>query len=215
MPDNPNDSYDLVLQTNPAAPLYEQKQRLWSLGGLDSTCTVPITLNDPLPSKVLRYLRIQRLEESDIADMTLKLFSGTDEKVNHSNETQILEFLVASIGAILESFAIPLEKLEAQLTAGAYPAGGNSWAAAQVSLGEQKVLRLAKKRATESLEALEDAKSSLPSLTQCAKCGDGSAQLMLCSRCKSVKYCGRECQVGHFKDHKAMCKAVVAGNGAK
>src|SRR3712207_942442 len=31
LPDNPNDNYELILQTSSMAPLYEQKQRLWKL----------------------------------------------------------------------------------------------------------------------------------------------------------------------------------------
>lgn len=56
---NPNDSYDIVLSTHPTAPFWEQKQKLWISAGLDSTCTISLTLTDPLPKTVLRYLRIQ------------------------------------------------------------------------------------------------------------------------------------------------------------
>ncbi len=70
MPDNPNDSYDLVLTTHPTAPFFEQKHKLWVSAGLDSTSTISLTLTDPLPKNVLRYLRIQRLNESDLAIMS-------------------------------------------------------------------------------------------------------------------------------------------------
>lgn len=204
MPDNPNDSYDLVLQTNPMAPLYEQKERLWALAGLDSTCTIPLTTRDPLPTNVVRYLRIQRLEEDDFSAMTLQLVNGTDEKINDANEAQILQFLVESIGAILDTFGVSQEKLEAQLAGGVYTSGGNAWAAAQVSLGEQRVLKAAKKRAEGLLNSVQN--GSLPGSTQCAGCGTDSAPLM-CGRCKAVKYCGRACQVAHFRQHKAACRA--------
>ena len=55
---NPNDSYDIVLSTYPTAPFWEQKQKLWISAGLDSTCTISLTLTDPLPKSILRYLRI-------------------------------------------------------------------------------------------------------------------------------------------------------------
>ena len=43
----------------------------------------------------------------------------------------------------------------------------------------------------------------------CAFCGKKDAP-QRCSRCKSVCYCGRECQVGHWKAHKAGCKLAAA-----
>ncbi|KAM3512061.1 hypothetical protein MY11210_004321 [Beauveria gryllotalpidicola] len=142
LPENPHDSYDLVLQTSPMAPLYEQKERLWKLAGLDTVCTIPLTVNDPLPRSVLRYLRIQRLDESLLGAMTRQIATSTDEKISDDSETQILQFLIDAISAILESFSIPLDILTAQLSAGdVYPRGGNAWAAAQVSAGEQRILR--------------------------------------------------------------------------
>ncbi|OPB38473.1 hypothetical protein A0O28_0015780 [Trichoderma guizhouense] len=77
MPDNPNDSYDLVLSTHPMAPFYEQKQKLWALAGLDSISTISLTLIDPLPKHVLQYLRIQRLDESDLAAIALRKLDTT------------------------------------------------------------------------------------------------------------------------------------------
>ena len=213
IPNNPNDSYDLVLQTSPMAPLYQQKEKLWALAGLESACTIPLTQSDPLPRSVLQYLRIQRLDESELGAMTLQLTSGTDEKVSETNEAQILQFLIDSLGSLLGNFGTSLEKLTAQLADGVYPPGGNAWAAAQVSLGEQRVLRLAKEKAEHLLAAVSDETESrsLPLPNQCANCGrDSAAQLMSCGRCKAVKYCGRECQVAHFKEHKAPCRALAA-----
>ncbi|KAK4444439.1 putative histone-lysine N-methyltransferase [Podospora aff. communis PSN243] len=197
VPGNPNDSYDLVLATHPTAPLFEKKKKLWASAGLDSTCTISLTLVDPLPKSGLEYLRIQRLDES-----------------NRSNEVEILRFLVESLSSLIHSFGIPLEKLEEQLAKGVYPSGGNAWAAAHVSLGEQRVLTLAKKRAEDLLSAAEsrssNAEGSVSAPAKCANCSKSSAQLMLCGRCKAVSYCGRTCQVAHFKEHKAICRAIAA-----
>eukprot|EP01036_Dinobryon_divergens_P024903 gene24903-33394_t len=42
----------------------------------------------------------------------------------------------------------------------------------------------------------------------CGYCGKSSAEkLRLCSQCKSVAYCGTECQKSAWKGHKAFCKA--------
>jgi hypothetical protein len=212
MPDNPNDSYDLVLSTHHMAPFYEQKQKLWTSAGLDSTSIISLTLTDPLPKNVLRYLRIQRLDDLDIAAVALQKLD-TSKKISVSKEVAILQFLVESIGSLLDSFGTQLEKLQEQLAKSVYPVGGNSWAAAHVSLGEQRVLRLAKQRAEDLLAAVQSGSvngGTLPSAAaRCANCEKGSVPLMLCGKCKAVKYCGRTCQVAHYKDHKATCRATA------
>jgi len=38
----------------------------------------------------------------------------------------------------------------------------------------------------------------------CANCG--KAATAICTACKSVRYCNKECQLAHRKDHKAECK---------
>jgi hypothetical protein len=193
------------------APLYEQKQKLWALAGLDSTSTIPLTLVDPLPKNVLRYLRIQRLDESDLAAIALQKIDP-NEKISNSKEVEILQFLIESISALLDGFKTPLEKLQEQLAKGVYPQGGNAWAAAHVSWGEQRVLRLAQRTAEDLLQAVENGNGSNLSspLARCINCGKDSVPLMLCGRCKGVMYCGRTCQVSHFKEHKVVCRATAS-----
>ena len=54
----------------------------------------------------------------------------------------------------------------------------------------------------------------------CASCGapgdsiPGGVKLKPCSVCKTAKYCGRECQVEHWKKHKPGCRAPTAVEGA-
>ncbi|KAL6907343.1 SET domain-containing protein [Trichoderma evansii] len=215
IPDNPNDSYDLVLSTHPMAPFYELKQKLWASAGLDSTSTISLTLTDPLPKNVLQYLRIQRLDESDLTTIALQKLD-TNEKISDSKEKEVLQFLVESISSLLDGFRTQLEQLQEQLAEGIYPLGGNAWAAAHVSVGEQRVLRLARKRAEDLLTAAESGSVNRSDLssppTQCANCGKSSMPLMLCGRCKGVAYCGRTCQVAHFKEHKAICRATASKN---
>ena len=50
-------------------------------------------------------------------------------------------------------------------------------------------------------------------------CSSSSANLKACTGCRSVRYCGRECQRGHWKaQHKTDCTggggAAAAGGGA-
>lgn len=39
----------------------------------------------------------------------------------------------------------------------------------------------------------------------CIRCNKAGS-VALCGRCKKVKYCGRECQTTHWKEHKVHCK---------
>ncbi|KAF2755809.1 SET domain-containing protein [Pseudovirgaria hyperparasitica] len=220
VPGNPNDSYDLVLATHPMAPFFEQKHKLWKSAGLDSTSTISLTLTEPLPSSVLRYLRIQRLDESDLADVTLRHQNEAAlEKINDLNEVEVLKFLVESISSILDGFGTNLEKLEEQLAERFYTPAGNAWSAAHVSLGEQRVLRLTRKTAKDLLEAVENRngnnKAFLSTTDQCALCNKFSTQLMRCGRCNGAMYCGRACQVAHYREHKAICRAITANNSSR
>jgi len=47
-----------------------------------------------------------------------------------------------------------------------------------------------------------------PSCVNCKKDETIENQLKLCSRCKLVYYCCKECQVSHFEHHKNQCKAI-------
>jgi len=215
VPGNPNDNYDLVLATHPAAPFFEQKQKLWASARLDSTSTISLTLSDPLPNNVLRYLRIQRSNESELAAMALQRIDPT-EKISDANEVEVMQFLVESFCGLLGSFGTQLEKLEVQLAEGVYSSGGNAWAAAHVSLGEQRVLRLARKKAEDLLAAVGsengNGRGSLSAPARCANCGKVSVPLMLCGRCKAIRYCGRACQVAHFSEHKGICRITASKN---
>ncbi|KAL2075202.1 hypothetical protein VTL71DRAFT_144 [Oculimacula yallundae] len=219
LPGNPNDSYDLVLTTHPMAPFFKQKEKLWVLAGLSATSTVSLTLTDPLPSSVLQYLRIQRLDESDLAVMVSGQSDTAFEKVSDSNEVMVLRFLVESISSLLDGFGIHVENVVEKLGEGFYTSEGNAWSAAHVSLGEQLVLRLTRKAAQDLLAAVETGSGNKRGLSstpaQCANCRKVSGQLMRCGRCNEVVYCGRACQVAHFKEHKAFCRAIAAKNGPK
>ena len=98
--------------------------------------------------------------------LVLKQIDAADEKISDSNEVEVLRFLIESICHHLENFGTQLERLEKQLADGVYVSGGNAWAAAHVSLGEQRVLRLAKNSAEDLLAAVESGsesrKTSLP-----------------------------------------------------
>ncbi len=39
----------------------------------------------------------------------------------------------------------------------------------------------------------------------CALCGSATEKLLSCKKCRKVKYCGKECQTKHWKEHKTVC----------
>ena len=52
----------------------------------------------------------------------------------------------------------------------------------------------------------QSSSTSTSSLNFCASCGSTSTVLRACTKCRSVKYCGRECQSKDWKRHKLVCK---------
>ena len=50
----------------------------------------------------------------------------------------------------------------------------------------------------------------------CSYCHKKSkdARLLDCGKCRLVKYCGRECQVAHWKHHKKLCRLARKGGPA-
>jgi len=58
-----------------------------------------------------------------------------------------------------------------------------------------------------SAEAAAEGEDDTSGLT-CANCHKGGEEVSLkvCSLCKEVYYCSRECQKKNFKAHKQVCK---------
>jgi len=48
----------------------------------------------------------------------------------------------------------------------------------------------------------------------CDGCEAPFAVVQLCAKCKRAQYCGKDCQLGHWKTHKHACKAFAAGASA-
>ncbi|KAL1747689.1 hypothetical protein HDZ31DRAFT_31395 [Schizophyllum fasciatum] len=47
----------------------------------------------------------------------------------------------------------------------------------------------------------------------CGVCGKGgNAKLLVCARCKRMKYCSKACQTEDWKTHKRLCASIAAGN---
>jgi hypothetical protein len=51
----------------------------------------------------------------------------------------------------------------------------------------------------------------------CRGCGVAETKKkkhLLCSRCNQCRCCSKECQISHWKEHKAMCKLAASSNNA-
>ncbi|RUS30714.1 hypothetical protein BC938DRAFT_479044 [Jimgerdemannia flammicorona] len=56
--------------------------------------------------------------------------------------SEILTAFNETLEILLARFAITIEELEPRVACDQYPVGGNSWAAAHIRMGEQRILRL-------------------------------------------------------------------------
>ncbi|KAL7541255.1 hypothetical protein ACHAXR_011342 [Thalassiosira sp. AJA248-18] len=76
-------------------------------------------------------------------------------------------------------------------------------------IGATGVAKLIMESATR--EARETTKVKRQNKLCCANCKKGlDRDAPSCSRCNISRYCGRECQVSHWKDHKKECKDLAS-----
>ena len=45
-------------------------------------------------------------------------------------------------------------------------------------------------------------------LNCCARCNTADAPLLVCGKCKTARYCGRDCQKAHWGEHRPLCQAI-------
>lgn len=129
--------------------MYAQKVTLFESAGLQVNATLSLKFSDPLPLDVLRYLRIQHLSFSEIS--TLEAKHGARSIVSYRNEAKILGALIKACESLLAGFSYPLEQLEECIASGVYQKNDNKWAAAHVSVGEQRILNMTIQKARERL----------------------------------------------------------------
>jgi len=72
----------------------------------------------------------------------------------------------------------------------------------------------AQREAAAAIKAATAAANAAKSKGVCVVC-ETNPGVNTCSKCLMVQYCGRECQVGHWKSHKKMCKIWAASNNEK
>lgn len=72
--------------------------------------------------------------------------------------------------------------------------------------GERGVAKLVMEAATKrGRDARKERKQEEQTCANCNGTNDNGKELLVCSRCKIVHYCGRSCQVSHWKLHKKDC----------
>lgn len=183
---NPNDEYELVLSTSIGSPNFVEKAMLLKQNNLDSTVNIPMTIQDPLPSAILQYLRIQRASEEE-----LEMIETAMKPITIRNELEITNALIEALQLILAGYRYKTEELENLIHTLKAPARH----AAIVSLGEQRIL----------LKSLQQAQIHYNCLN-CQQCNTKQLGNKKCGKCLLVAYCSRECQVADWKTHKVKCK---------
>jgi hypothetical protein len=59
-------------------------------------------------------------------------------------------------------------------------------------------------RKAHDVRVFDEAMEDLDRQQACGNCGEDGGKR--CSRCKSVKYCSKGCQMTHWAEHKKTCK---------
>ncbi|RUS22922.1 hypothetical protein BC937DRAFT_94919 [Endogone sp. FLAS-F59071] len=124
LPNNPNNSYDLILTTHSLAAV-----------GLNITSTIPLTLMDPFLDKVLQYLCIQHLTDTELRMIANN--TDTAQPVTARNKSEVIDDAFTSL---LEGFPVSANKLQWQIDQVCVYGGCESWVVALVSIEEQQVL---------------------------------------------------------------------------
>ena len=57
-----------------------------------------------------------------------------------------------------------------------------------------------------STSKINGSRESKKANIKCSYCGESLLKMKKCARCGGTWYCGRECQVKHWREHKAVCK---------
>jgi hypothetical protein len=86
------------------------------------------------------------------------------------------------------------------------------WVTASVSFNERRAgggssSQPKRDVSTEQDSKKSDAKKAACASSLCVVCGATASKH--CAACGTVKYCSRECQTGHWKQHKAACRAAA------
>ncbi|KAL6058891.1 MYND-type zinc finger protein samB [Balamuthia mandrillaris] len=102
MPDNPHDTVDIVAAMDPSAENFFHKFDLLATFNIALHSAIPISLQDPVPEKLLMSLRLQYADKDDM-DRAQKL-RGKYAPLSKSNESTILRALAAALLSMLQAY---------------------------------------------------------------------------------------------------------------
>jgi hypothetical protein len=142
--ENEWNDFELYLSTNPDSPHYLEKRSLFAKFGMEPHTSFSLTVQQPLPETVLQYMRIQRADKEELANLTTHKI----QKLTDRNEYEVLSSLkIAFEGMIQEFHSIDDLKSAVELDS-------HSRNCAIVALGERMILE----------KTLEDVKKRLEKL---------------------------------------------------
>ena len=88
---------------------------------------------------------------------------------------------------------------------------GNTDLTSSTSSNSSKTLTLQSASSTSAQPSVKSttsaaANTTAPDRNLCHNCGTKSDKLKKCTRCGKTWYCGKECQIKHWKEHKTVCR---------
>ncbi|KAI8848115.1 hypothetical protein BC829DRAFT_444055 [Chytridium lagenaria] len=145
IPNNPHDTYDLILTTHPLAPFFSRKLSLLLSQNLTTdattaTSTFSLSLTDPLPEPLVQYLRIQRIEDE-------RDFEKAVGFVGVGNERVVVGAVVDAVWDILEGMGEE---------SGGGVVGSRRWSAGVVVESERRILKATLEVARKKLRELDE-----------------------------------------------------------
>ncbi|KAJ3371069.1 hypothetical protein HDU91_005592 [Kappamyces sp. JEL0680] len=133
---NPHNSFALSVSTHPQSPLFREKALAFQRLSFELDQVFLLTLEDPVPPRLLQYLRIQRASMDEISSV----LSGQTREgpLSPQNELEIKYALLEAVASLLGSFAAPLDELKATLAT--LDRHSPAWSCVLVAIGEQEIL---------------------------------------------------------------------------
>lgn len=80
--------------------------------------------------------------------------ANTEKPITSRNEEEVINALIQALKSILDGFPITADELQQRVDRDDVAHGGNTWVAAMVSIGEQRVLDAALTQANAMLDRL-------------------------------------------------------------
>lgn len=120
---------------------------------------------------------------------------------------RVVQFYVKEKGFTLSKREIKAAYLSKEVLEGSNPTGMNPEAfrdAVQTVEAALSAMNPEERRRGESLEKYNETVKYLDERT-CAECQTVGA-LKVCTRCRTIRYCSRECQLKHWPTHKMNCE---------